>query len=104
MNRRAFMSAIAASAAGMVALACESMGPREYHVACPRCETADERRALVDCFAKFRPSVIPEDDEYGTTVRAAQGACEEAVCPRRPTVCTGYAICGESYCFPEAKR
>jgi hypothetical protein len=86
-------------ALALLCLSCE-VGPREHHVSCPRCETAAERAALVDCLAKFRV-VPPEDDEYGTTVREVKDSCTEAVCPRRPTVCAGYAICGQSYCHPE---
>lgn len=86
-------------------LACESVGPREYHVQCPRCETQQERSALVDCLARMSVPVPPADDTHGATVLNVKDACTEAVCPRRPTVCTGYAICGQSYCFPEvAKR
>lgn len=97
------MKALLYAAALLAAiLACKSQS-REYHLSCPRCETAAERSALVDCLARSRVTP-PADDEYGSTVRATHASCMEAVCPRRPTVCVGYAICGESYCQPEPGR
>ncbi len=74
--------------------------PRIYHIQCPRCETFDERKELVDCMTRLKVTTS-EDEDYNSTIRAVEDACTKAVCPAMPTVCEGYTYCGQPYCQPE---